>query len=257
MRSIALLGLRAHSTISGNLRAEPGEGLRAEGRDGGPVAGGDDFLREELRTHADGGDAGLRPGGEVLLGRFDGAGAHHHGPRERGEDVLDEGGTANGAGREDLHEVAAALHRMDNLRYRAAAGAVRDATPVRQRDDLVDNAGRDEEIGAELEIEGRRRGIENGAGAKSHVRALGTDIGKDLLEDAMGAVAAVGKLEGADAAVIAGLDDLLGQFHVGVIEHRHNARVPYDTDGIDLFKFCHSFYYYTRTKSPAKDGECA
>ena len=135
---------------------------------------------------------------------------------------------------------------MNDFRHGSAAGAVRDATPVAEADDLFDHAGRDDEVSAHLDVERSRRGVQDGAGAEGHLRAFRPDEGHERLEHLVGAVAAVGKLERADAAVIAGLDDLLRQFDVLVVEHRHDPGRPDQPDGIDFLELCHNSQCFER-----------
>ena len=98
---------------------------------------------------------------------------------------------------------------MNDFRDRAATGGIGDAAAVAKARNFVDGAGRYEEIGPQLEVEGCRARIEYGAGAECHIGAFGPYEGHKLLEDLVGAVSAVGELEGPYAAVVAGLDDLL------------------------------------------------
>ena len=178
----------------------------------------------------------------------DGAGAHHHGPRQRSQDVLDEGRTAHGAGREDLHQVATQFHGVSNLGHGAATRAIRNAPAVAQRNHFLYHAGRNHEIGPHLDVLGSRGSIQDGTGTQGQFRALLADKADELLEHLVGAVAPVGKLKGADTAVVAGFHHLLRQFHILVVEYRHDTRRPDFSNRINFLKLCHMRCCYLDTR---------
>lgn len=215
-----------------------GEGLAAFVGDVGPVAGGDAVLGEELGAHADAVDSGGEPGFEVLFGRFYAAGNHELGPRHRGEQSLDEFRAEDVAG-EYLAEVAACLLGEAYLADGAAAGGVGHEAAVADFGNLGVEQRAYYEVGAELQVEGRGSGVDDGAYAESHFRALYGGVLDQLAEDFVGEVAAVCELEGADAAVVARLEDLLGGLEVFMVEHgHHSGGSDFGQDGL-FVKFSH------------------
>ena len=166
--------------------------------------------------------------------------AHNHRPWQGSEDVFHEGGAAHGAGGEYLDQVTAALLGVYDLGDGAATGAVGHSTAVCYGDYFIDTAGGDQEIGTHLDVEAGGGGVQDGSCAKGHFGALCAYESHELFEHLVCAVAAVREFEGADSAVVAGLHHLLGEFDIGIVEHRHNTCAADDVDCVNLVEFCHS-----------------
>lgn len=187
-----------------------------------PILGGHFVLREEFRTHTYAEDAGLEPSTQILFVGGDAAGYHDLRPGHGCHESLDHIGPVNIAG-EELGEVATQLLGLAYLANATAAGAVGHEAAVAHRGNLGVEERAYDEAGSELQIHSGRRSIHDGANAEGELRALFCRklyaFGKDLLSE----IAAVGKLEGANAALVTGLDDLLSHLSIFVVEHGHHG----------------------------------
>ena len=94
--------------------------------------------------------------------------------------------------------------------------------------------GTHDEVGAVLDVQGRGRGIDDRTHAQHHFGALPGGELDDLDEHLRSEIAAVGELESAHAALVAGFHDLLGDLGVSVIEYGNHAGL---TDGLQNLHF--------------------
>ena len=66
----------------------------------------------------------------------------------------------------------------------------------------------------------------------------------EFAEDLLGEITAVGEFEGADTAVIAGLEDLFGDIDIRMVEDRDHAGLFHRLDDFEFAVFCHDLTYF-------------
>ena len=201
------------------------------------------IFREKVGAHSDAGHAGFEPAFQVLPGRFHAAGNHDLAPRHRCPETFDEGRPENVAG-EHLADIAAGFLCRTDLADRAAARAVRDQPAVADRSDGRIEQGADDKVGAELDVEGGRTGIHDGPDADDHAGKFLVGVLDEFAEDLLGEITAVGEFEGADTAVIAGLEDLFGDIDIRMVEDRDHAGLFHRLDDFEFAVFCHDLTYF-------------
>src|SRR6185436_2841169 len=188
--------------------------------DAGVVGLGEQLLGDEVAADAAGDDAGPKPLAQRFLGGFDAAGGHDARPRHGSEHVLDELRAAHRTTGEHLDDLAAQLVRIGNLAGRAASGRVRNAAAIADLGDVGIQDGADDELRAVGDVDARGRRIDNRADAHDHRRVRLVEVPRDFVEHVRGEVAAIGEFDALGAAVRAGLDDLLTDLDIRVIEDR-------------------------------------
>lgn len=94
--------------------------------------------------------------------------------------------------------------------------------------------GTHDEVGAVLHVHRGRRGVDHRTDAQDHLRALRGGEFHQTDEHLRSEIAAVGELESAHAAFVAGFHDLLGHVGVGMIEYGNHAGL---TDGLQNLHF--------------------
>ena len=100
--------------------------------------------------------------------------------------------------------------------------------------DLGVQIGTHDEVGPVLDVKRRGRGIDDRTDAQHHFGALFGGELDDLDEYLRSEIAAVGELESAHAALVAGFHDLLGNLGVSVIENGNHTGL---TDGFQNLHF--------------------
>ena len=193
------------------------------GFDAGVVGLGEQFLGDEVAADAAGHDAGAVPLAQRFLGGLDAARGHDLGPRHGAEHVLDELRAAHRTTGKYLDDLAAEFVRVRDLAGRAAAGRVGDAAPVADLGDVGVENGADHEPGAVGDVDARGGRVDDRAHAHDHRRVRLGEMPRHLEEHVRGEIAAVGELDALGAAVGAGLDDLLTDLGVRMIENRDHS----------------------------------
>ena len=155
----------------------------------------------------------------------DAAGGHDPRPRARAQHRLHEVRTADRAAREDLHDLATQFLGEADLGGRSAARAVGDLAAVADLRDVRIEQWTDDELRAIGDEDARGRRIDDRTDTHDHRRVRLREVARHVEEDAGREVAAVGEFDALRPAVGAGLDHLLADLDVGVIEDGDHALV--------------------------------
>jgi len=132
------------------------------------------------------------------------------------------------------------------LNEAAATGAIGDEPAVADRGDFRVEEGTNNEVGAELDIEGGGSGVNNGPNAYNHSREFCVGVFYQFAKDFLSEIAAVGELKGTDATIVAGLEHLLGNIDILVVEDGNYSCLLHGRNDLNLIVLCHNLYLDTR-----------
>ena len=195
------------------------------------------FARSE--NGYDGKRSRLEPLREILLGWFYATRNHNLAPRHWRHQTLDELWTEHIAG-EDLAEVTTRLLSHTDLGDTSATRSIRDQSAVADLCHIRIEERPYNKAGPQLNVERSSRCIHHRANTHGHLGTLLSRILHHFGKYLVGKVASVGKLEGANTALIARLNHLLGHLRVAIIKYGDNSRCRHLVQNCDFIKSCHN-----------------